>query len=360
LDGSTWAARWEEPTLQASGAELLRGRTWYTESLRAIAEGGDDRDVSFTVERKRPISNAVILNTVDFIYGHSMPFLLDGARLRSLPDGFGLVAIIQPFLRWMVPAWVDEIWTVGLGLSDGLKYFSRVSERIESELSRFSEVRLSHAYILPRRPVDIETFTGIARHDFSSEEERVTFIWREDPRRYWCSSTFTSRALRRLLRGPCTIRWQQAKVVRLLESLRRLRPDARFGVAGLGRSGAFPSWIEDHRVASFNEETERRLCRLYAASRLVIGVHGSHMLLPNLLAGMGISLMPKEKWLMFGQDLMPDEGTEAMALFSKRVLPVETPIALIATIATSMLAFRDGYWRRMADPFSAPPRSRKV
>jgi hypothetical protein len=357
-NGAMWEAQWEQPTRHARGARRLDRESFHTETLVEIWKGGDPAEVPFSVESIRPFSKAVVLNTVDFIYGHSMPFLLDAARFRSLPSGTGLIAIVQPFLRWMVPRWVDEIWTVGVPLRDGRLFFPRVSERIEAELTRFDDVHLSHAFTLPLAPVAIRDFVGIAPHDFSSEESRVTFIWREDPSRLWCRRSLASAVAKRVAGRRMMVRYQLRKIVRLFTLIRKLNPDARFTVAGLGRSGHFPHWIEDHRVHSFDEVTERALCQLYSDSRLVIGVHGSHLLLPNLLAGMGLSLMPTGRWYSFGQDLMPYEGNEALGIFTKRVLPVETPTAVVAAIAASMLGFRDGYWRRMADPFSSPPRGR--
>ncbi len=359
-DERLWEARWTESTVHSNDMAPASKSDFFSGSLLNIHRGGEQCEVPFKVERFRSVRKVVLLNTVDFIYGHSMPCLLDAARFRNLSPELGLAVIIQPFLRWMVPSWVAEVWTVELPLTEGRKYFPKLSARIDAELGRFDEVYLSHAYTLPRQPVDIEWFTGVARHDVSTNADKISFIWREDPRRYWCSTNYFVRAAKRLLGTNPIVHCQRLRVTRLFELIRRRNPRVTFAVAGLGRTGRFPSWIGDHRVDAFTEQSERDLCRLYASSRVVIGVLGSHMLLPSMLAGSVISLMPSGWWGAFGQDLMPNDGSEAMAIFSRRVLPVDTPLPAIAACATHMLQLRDGYWRRMVDPFSPEPRRAAV
>ena len=66
-----------------------------------------------------------------------------------------------------------------------------------------------------------------------------------------------------------------------------------FAVAGLGTPEGLPNKILDLR---FSEVTvERALCDRYAQSHVVVGVHGSHMLLPSAHAGAVIELMPEER-----------------------------------------------------------------
>lgn len=356
-DGNVWECAWQTTTAHGRSVRPAID-DFFSESLRGIASGGDPASVPLRVERLRPLRKAVVLNTVDFVYGHSMPFLLDAARFRTLPKDTGLIVIIQPFLRWMVPSWVHEVWIVDLPLQKALAFFPDVSRQINTELTRFEEVHLSHAFTLPLRPVDPEPFVGVRRHQFSGDRNVVTFIWREDPRRFWCGRNLLSRSVQRVFGTRPLVHWQVRKTVRLFELIRSINQDVTFRVAGLGRRGSFPPWVADHRVTAFNEDNERELCRLYASSRLVIGVLGSHMLLPSMLAGMVISLMPTGWWTAFGQDLMPNDGSEAMALFSRRVLPVETPLRPIAACAIHMLEFRDGYSRRMIDPFSAASAAR--
>ncbi len=97
-----------------------------------------------------------------------------------------------------------------------------------------------------------------------------------------------------------------------------------------------PEWIEDYRVDSFNEKIEKEICRVYSQSRLVIGLHGSNMLLPSAHAGMTIDLID-ERWGNFAQDILYQESDPRMASFRYRFLPYQTSNDTLAFIAAVMV-----------------------
>ena len=115
-------------------------------------------------------------------------------------------------------------------------------------------------------------------------------------------------------------------------------------VAGIGRQGSFPRWIEDLRVDKIDSgDVERALCRIYSESRVVIGVHGSNMLLASGHAGMCIDLMPEVRWGNVAQDMLfaSDEPADAdlrLSAFRRRFIDVGAPPRLVAAIA--ILALR--------------------
>ena len=127
---------------------------------------------------------------------------------------------------------------------------------------------------------------------------------------------------------------------------RKLGTQFKYSVAGLGKSGRFPSFINDHRVVFFNEESEKKLCRVYAESVLIIGVHGSGMLLPSAHSGMTICLMPSKRWGNFEEDILLTENDVRLALFQKRIVPLNMCILDICDMAVDMIKGRNYFIRK--------------
>lgn len=304
------------------------------ESLQSPKEG---QEIAFTVERCMPATNVVILNCIDYLYGHSLLKLLNAQALIDSCSGPSLVIIVPQFLRWLVPEGVAEIWTVGISLKEAQNFYPQLDRRIKGECERFNSVYVSPAFSHPR-DYDISRFTRVSPHDFNKESFRVTFIWRED--RPWWEKRIVVRIASRLRGMRLLLLWQNIKVRRLFSLLRRKMPDVRFTVAGLGRSTSFPAWIEDRRVARFSDAEERRLSAVYAESRLVIGVHGSSMLLPSAHAGMTIDLMPMDRWSNFAQDVLYQEADPRLASYRYRYIPLEIDPVKLAQIAAVQVKYR--------------------
>jgi len=288
----------------------------------------------------------IILNCVDYLYGHSLLKLLNAQRhLESNPD-LGLIVIVQKFLRWMVPDGVAEVWTVPISLKNGQDYYPSFAEFVEKQSQRFEEIYLSEAYSHPSR-FDITKFTRVPKHSFDDREKvQITFIWREDR---LLVNSFLFRVLRKLKLLQIALAIQNWKVQQLFEKIRSKLPEAKFVVAGLGTKTKFPKWIEDCRVERFNETTEKETCQIYSESRLVIGLHGSNMLLPSGLAGMTLDLI-ENRWGNFAQDILYQEKNPRLASFRYRYLPSQVSQDILANIATQMIQSQfDFYFHMTAD-----------
>ena len=314
--------------------------SWFGEPLRRALERPDASPVQVEVRVRRGATRVVILNCLDFLSGHCLLKLLNAARHLRDP-GWGLVVIVPRFLAWMVPEDAAEVWVVDLPLDRAQRYFPDLHRRICAELERFSEVRLSRAYSHPAE-WNPRLFTGVPRHDFTAPSFRATFVWRND--RLWLPERGWSASLAGV--SPARVRQalQRRRIADLLDRLRREFPGAKPTVAGVGRDGDFPSWIDDQRTDRAGEaNAERELCRIYSESRLVIGVHGSNMLLASGHAGMCIDLMPEERWGNVAQDMLfaSDEPADAdlrLSAFRRRFIDVGAPPRLVAAIA--ILALR--------------------
>jgi hypothetical protein len=321
-------------------------REWLGEPfLQSLLHPEEDPGIGLEIEVCERRTKVVILNCIDFLYGHSLLKLLNAARhLREAPQ-LGLVLVLPRFLRWMVPPGVAEVWLVDIPPSRAQRFHPRLDRLIQAECARFEEVQVSPAWSHPRG-VDVTSFTGVPKHDFAARRFRVTFIWRED--RTWVSSPPGMNVVRRFGGARrALLQWQNHKIKRLFAALRQMFPDAIFTVAGLGKTTGFPDWIEDRRVTRFDAKTERSTCEVYAESRLVIGVHGSNMLLPSGHAGLSIDLMPDDRWGNFGQDMLYQEQDVRLSAFRYRFLPIGSDSAMIARCAAAQLAGYDYFRKQM-------------
>jgi hypothetical protein len=136
------------------------------------------------------------------------------------------------------------------------------------------------------------------------------------------------------------VRYQNWKFVCLARQAQQVIPDLRIVIVGLGRTGSFPEDFVDLRRAFMTAESERLWCAEYARSHVVVGVHGSNMLLPSALAGAVVDLLPRFKLRNITQDLIiRDEREPKLCLFRYRVLPLATPLRIVADTVVSI--FKD-------------------
>ncbi|MFQ5977076.1 MAG: hypothetical protein ACE5OZ_02950 [Candidatus Heimdallarchaeota archaeon] len=315
--------------------------TWFgIPLLKSLQHPQKEAKVKFEVEKFREAREVIILNCIDFLYGHSLLKLLNAEHHLKEHSNFGLVVIIPSFLRWMVPEGVAEIWSVDISLSKAKNYSPDLDRQIKRECERFSAVYVSSAYLLPKN-FDISKFTRIAKHDFSAEDFRITFVWRED--RLWWPHNRSLGLIRKLKLNGIILRQQNAKIRRLFSLLRHDFPKAKFTIVGVGKKTRFSAWIEDKRVNRYTNELEKLVCQTYSESRLIIGVHGSNMLLPSGHAGMTIDLMPVVRWGNFAQDILYQEEDNRMSSYKYRFLPVSTTPKLLAVIASTQLKDYEKY-----------------
>lgn len=318
------------------GHEECKG--WFGEPLLNSLRKPNPSILALEVETRRRVSSVVVLNCIDFLYGHCVLKLLNAARhLRESEPG--LVVIIPKFLAWMVPEGVAEVWQVDLPLQCAQEYFPDLNRRISKELERFEEAKLSRAFSHPTG-YRIEDFTRVPRHDFSQEDFRVTFVWRPD--RLWLNEGIWTGLMRRLGLAGILHRMQRRKIRSLLARIRVAFPQARPTVAGFGRQGGFPAWIDDRRLErAETAEAERALCQVYAESRVTIGVHGSNMLLASGHAGMCVDLMPASRWGNIAQDILYHDadfaGDLRLSAYRIRFVPVEIGSGTIGSIVAEMI-----------------------
>ncbi|AEI50305.1 hypothetical protein [Runella slithyformis] len=320
---------------------------WFTESLVNIIKKPIPDFIEINIEKLKQYDDVVIVMALDNLYGHSLNWLLSAQSLLDDHEERGIIVIIQPFLRWLVPEGVSEIWTVKLPMSCASNYYPSLDQQIKEEIKRFNKVWLFGNMPQPRH-IDIERFTRVKPYAFDSLTPRITFIWREDVNRLWVKNWYVYGFAKIFRIQKLFLPLHYLRTLYFFYSLRRKCKNLplRYTLTGLGRWGRFPIFIEDQRVLAFNDKVEREVCEIYAESHLVVGIHGSSMILPSAHAGMTVSLMPHKRWGNFAQDLLMNENDDMMAIFQKRILPIRICIDEITDICYQMLTFRDGFITR--------------
>lgn len=325
---------------------------WFDNKLRTILNPVD-RFVEVLIEKRVYFKKIIILNTVDFIYGHSLLELFNIQHLnKKIKEDIGIVVIIQPMMKWLVPnEGIAEVWTVNLKFNEVNEYYPSISNQINQQLSRFDMCYLSNGYVLPtNNNIKVENFTKIKPYSFINKPEktRITFIWREDPGRLWIRSIYLLKGMQKLGFNKILLPIHLLRIKIFFYLLHKKLNESTYQLtlAGLGNYGKFANYIEDKRVQGFSEKEERDTCQVYSESELVIGVHGSSMLLPSGHAGMTVSLMPSKRWGNFSEDILITSEDPRIASFQQRIIPLNLSLFETIDICYDMLKSRDYFVRK--------------
>lgn len=323
------------------------GIKWFAGWLREAYAGRTNKPLPFKVQEHAPITRAVVLlNCLDAVYGHALLKLLNAQHyLEHRPD-VDVIVMVQPFLEWMIPEGVAQVWTIDLPLRRGTEWNDWLASEVRRRVEAFSRVKLSVALSHPHPDdFEIERFTRITPFPLDEwatrlERPTVTFIWRDD--RLWQTaieptSDSLSRVKRRLKRPEHPLSEQRRKVSFLADTLSRECASLDFAVAGIGEPGGLPASILDMRRTELNAGVEREWCERYAASHIVVGVHGSNMLLPSAHAGGCVELIGSERWGNFLQDILFRPADCREMFFRYRFMPDTTDAAQLAQLLSSML-----------------------
>jgi hypothetical protein len=185
---------------------------------------------------------------------------------------------------------------------------------------------------------------------FDALPPTITFICRED--RVWLNNPlenfiFLAAVKFKLLpyfRKYFVFRQNQLYAKTARKIAKRIK-NARFYAVGLGKTGNLGKYITDHRheAGEMTEAQEKQWCALYAQSYIVIGIHGSNMIIPSSLSAGFIELLPQHKIPHLTEDVAPSYPGRYRH-FLGRFLDQFSSTRLLALHAISMLSdFRHFY-----------------
>jgi hypothetical protein len=316
---------------------------WFANWLSESYADRKDEPVSFMVQERLPVTQDVVfLNCLDILYGHSLLKLLNAQHYIDRCPDLDLIVMVPRFLEWMIPDGVAQAWIIDLPLRRGTEWNEWLAQEIRQRLRSFPKVSLSVAFSHPKsQDFDIECFTrvepfAIDEGPIDITQPRVTFIWRED--RLWrCEQPSLEWIKRRFGFEDDPIATQAELVITLAEELRQKFENLDFAVAGLGKSGKLPDWIKDLRQNEMNNDLELQWCTRYASSHVVVGVHGSNMLLPSAHAASVVELIGEDRWGNFLQDILFRPGDSREMFFRYRFIEDNVSSPKLARFVTSVL-----------------------
>lgn len=356
VDLPTSHALWSPMIIDKDTSEIWdpRDAPWYRRHLEDYYCSPETRNVSPLAHRKFDADRIVLLNCLDFIYGHSLLKLLNAQRYLDAGKGLACCVLVPTQLVHLVPDGVAEIWEFPIPIRECGKWYSSVAEWIGQQIRSRAEVLLSPAYSHPSHSVyDLRRFVRdlpTVGHLIGKREPVVLFSYRED--RLWGAS----------------VRQQQRNLQAFYEQMRKVFPDMAFVMVGFGnrmRIRDVQGSLVDARCNSFSVDTEKCWMALMEASDLAIGVHGSNMLLPSGLAGATVELLPRDRLGNVFQDfLFPHTATGVRdGLLNYRIIYGNDTLtdvhpSLVADIAASVIGqnSRNSWWFKFgeSDPPYAP------
>lgn len=277
------------------------------------------------IQRKnlKPLKESIILlNCIDDCFGHSYAKLLNALRLMKVYSDRSLVLLINPNFEWFVPEGVAEIWIVAG------QHIPNLQDFVKQQLKSVKRCDLSVAKVYhDLANIDSEPFLKTKSFDIAKFDElpyTVTFVLRDD--RYWHANRlddFINRAfikmnIQRLFRWYFV--WKQGRLVR--KTIKRL-------------DGIHVNIINTD-VKPITSQLEKQWCDIYSRSHIVVGVHGSNMLIPTSLAAGFIEILPSHKIAHLGEDVvLRHEGRDAI-LLGRHVEQYCSPALLTRHIAQAL------------------------
>ena len=87
---------------------------WLVDSLVKAHKGTRNQNVNIEKVVYRNCENVVILNTLDYLYGHVLLKLYNAVYHLDSQKHLGLILIISRSFEWLIPQGCAEVWIVDL------------------------------------------------------------------------------------------------------------------------------------------------------------------------------------------------------------------------------------------------------
>jgi hypothetical protein len=321
----------------------VRAEQWLVGPLLDSFFKAKKMEVAIEKEVFHQAEDAIILNCLDNCFGHSFFKLWNAQVLKAKYPDKSIIVFIPKRMRWLLTDFIDEVWSFDASFKDLGKFLRNLNEEVNKNLlSRFSKVFVSKAYThLDLEKVDLKAILKTERFNLEKFEDfppQVTFALRDD--RFWHKNPlefFVFKVFVKLGLSKKIFIWRQSQLInRTARKIKEKLTDAEFYATGLDRTGRLSPMINDLRVKSPGAQNEMQWCQLYSKSHVVIGVHGSNMLIPTALAGGFIEILPRHKIRHVAEDTLLNYNSR-YTLFLGRHLDHFASPSLVADHVISMV-----------------------
>jgi hypothetical protein len=274
-------------------------RNWFNESLlekidlsRLLPSDKISR-IDFSKKRHK---KCIVLNLLDYCYGHSLVKLLNVESFyNEYKDTHDLFLISFPDIEDYVPK--DRFNGCLLNVTFGeIKKIYSLQAIIDKVREQYEEVDFGvlDAYL---RIKDKESkasfydFYGSKENNYK-DKKLVTFHYRADNGRAWGEKR------------------QKHNVTTLLTEMREyFSNDVVFSVIGDKDKNTFPDWVLDKRIERYPNPIVHEYSQIIASSVIMISVTGSNLVLPSLLSkGMIVHFVKEPLMRLTGTDVVNYRG----------------------------------------------------
>jgi hypothetical protein len=279
-------AIWSPVILNRSTTECHEplGIDWFSQPLLEGFKNPCDREVVPIVHKFHDADRIIIVNCLDFLYGHSLLKLLNVQRYLDESPDIGCCVLVPSQLVHLVPEGVAEVWEFPVSLKESKQWYPSLAKWITQQIASRKECFLSETYQHPSHNVyDLKRFVKDLPDVSAKVGENspvIVFSYRED--RCWGKNLIA----------------QQRNLQKLYDKLAVIFPEMTFVLAGFGKKNKILSSgarLLDLRTDKFTVETDRLWMAYMSAADCAIGVHGSNMLLPSGLAKSTVELVYKSR-----------------------------------------------------------------
>ena len=267
------------------GEKLPFWRQW----TKLLHSSGQKSSPLVTFVEIKKIRKPAILNCLEKPYGHMLIKLFQSEHYLEHFSEYDLILIIPSSMAWLVPEGLAGIIRVDWSTEFQDYWCHSLVNEVNALQANFPSLHFCPTLPNPdANKINITKYTGtepFERGAWSRSLVRptVVFIWRDD--RTWSANDSEK------LKG------QVLLINSLAKLLLQFFPRLNFNVAGFCENKApLSEGINDLRCDVYSDEMERSLCALYASAQVVVGVHGSNMILPSALAGATVELVPPGRW----------------------------------------------------------------
>ena len=331
----------------------FEGWEWISEPLLKGYKNKNDHEVLIERIVHREEKSVIILNTMDYLYGHVLLKLYNAIYYMERHPDKGLILIAPKMFSWLIPKGVAEVWLVDQRLGQTQGWYTKLDQWVQEQLKRYAQVELGKGFAHPEfYDLNIKSFSGVEpfpMEEFLIRRPHITFVSRID--RLW----FSSKAVRFVYRvlskfglknslGRLWIRQQNGLMERAMARISKVLPEAQYTVVGLGKIGKFRAQVNDLRTNRMSDDIERSWCNSYANSQVVVGIHGSNMLLPTAHSAGCVEILPDDRFGNIVQDISV-RYQDRMQLFLYRFVDEYASPETVAKHVVSMFNDFKVYYR---------------